>query len=173
MRRGGANERRGLDVSSLAATLAVSLAATLRSLGAEPAVPRYATGFAFFQANCAVCHGAAGTGQPGLAPGLTSYPARYAATPEGRRQLALTVLYGMFGSVTVETSHYDFKMPDFARFDDDALATVLNFVVFDVAHAPAETAALTAREIAAERNRAIDGAEVRKRRAQVLAALGL
>ena len=63
---------------------------------------RYPEGAASFQANCAVCHGRDGAGQPSLAPPLTSYPARYIAAPEGRRQLAMTVLYGMFGDVVVE-----------------------------------------------------------------------
>ena len=83
------------------------------SLAADPVEPRYAEGGTIFQANCAVCHGAKGLGQPSLAPPLTSYPARYATIAEGRRQLAITVLNGMFGGIDVESKHYDFKMPEF------------------------------------------------------------
>jgi len=139
---------------------------------AAPAV-QYGSGATFFQANCSVCHGPRGAGQPSLAPPLTAYPARYARSAEGRRQLALTVLYGMFGRISVGTRHYDFKMPDFARFDDATLAAVLNFVVFDLARAPADTAPLRADDIARERKRPLDGSQVRKHRASVLAGLGL
>ena len=120
-----------------------------------------------FQVNCAVCHGPAGAGLPALAPPLLSYPARYAASLEGRRQLALTVLYGMFGDITVDDKHYNFQMPDFARLDDATLAGTLNFVVFDLAHAPADLKPLAAGEIAAERGHAVDGAAVREHRQSV------
>jgi len=140
---------------------------------ADPIPPRYPAGAASFQANCAVCHGAKGAGQPSLAPPLLSYPARYAANAEGRRQLAMTTLNGMFGGIDVEQKHYDFKMPDFAHLDDATLAEVLNFVVFDLGHAADDTKPLTAREIAAERSHPVDGAAVRAHRASVLTALGL
>jgi mono/diheme cytochrome c family protein len=140
---------------------------------ADPLPPRYPGGATSFQAKCAVCHGAKGAGQPSLAPPLLSYPARYAANAEGRRQLAMTVLNGMFGGIEVEQKHYDFKMPDFTHLDDATLAAVVNFVVFDLGHAPDETKPLTAQEIAAERSHPVDGAEVRAHRASVLAALGL
>jgi mono/diheme cytochrome c family protein len=142
-------------------------------LAAEPNAPRYPDGAAAFQANCAVCHGAKGLGQPSLAPPLTTYPARYASIAEGRRQLAMTVLNGMFGGIDVEHKHFDFKMPDFAALDDAALAQVVNFVVFDLSRAPDETKPLTPEEIAAERAHPQEGAAVREHRAAVLAALGL
>jgi mono/diheme cytochrome c family protein len=134
---------------------------------------RYPDGASVFQANCAVCHGVKGAGTPSLAPPITSYPARYAATEDGRRQLAMTVLNGMFGGIDVEQKHFDFKMPDFARLDDATLAAVLNFVVFDLAHAPDGTKPLTAEDIAAERSHPADGAAVREHRAKLLATLGL
>jgi mono/diheme cytochrome c family protein len=139
---------------------------------AESAAPKYADGSATFAANCAVCHGAAGTGTPALAPPLTDYPARYAALPEGRRQLALTVLYGMYGSIAVEQKIYNFKMPEFSRLDDRALAAVLNFVVFDLGKAPATTAPLGAGEIAIERDHGLDGTAVREHRATVVGTIG-
>jgi mono/diheme cytochrome c family protein len=139
----------------------------LLALAARATEPAYPRGAASFQANCSVCHGPAGGGVPSLAPPLLSNPAHYAATAEGRRQLAMTVLYGMFGDIVVEQKHYDFKMPDFARLDDDTLAATLNFVVFDLAHAPADLKPLTAADIAAERAHALDGAAVREHRKSV------
>jgi hypothetical protein len=96
-----------------------------------------------------------------------SYPARYATSLDGRRQLALTVLYGMVGDITVDDKHYNFQMPDFARLDDVTLAATLNFVVFDLGHAPPEVKPLTAEEIAAERAQALDGTAVRAHRKSV------
>jgi mono/diheme cytochrome c family protein len=154
-------------------TTASLVPAATRCFAADPVTPRYTEGAATFQANCAVCHGAKGLGQPSLAPPLTSYPARYASIAEGRRQLAMTVLNGMFGGIEVDKKHYDFKMPDFTALDDGALATVLNFVVFDLDGAPSDIKPLTAAEIAAERAHPLEGAAVREHRATVLSALGL
>jgi mono/diheme cytochrome c family protein len=160
-----------------AATRAVVLGAPFLTasacLAADPPTPRYAEGAATFQANCAVCHGAKGLGQPSLAPPLISYPARYASIAEGRRQLAMTVLNGMFGGIDVEQKHYDFKMPDFTALDDAALAAVLNFVIFDLGAAADSTKPLTPDEIASERAHPQEGAAVREHRAKVLTALGL
>ena len=114
-----------------------------------------------------MCHGAQGGGLPSLAPPLTSYPARYAASAEGRRQLAMTVLYGLFGDITVDDKHFDFKMPDFSRLDDATLAATLNFVVFDLGHAPAGVQPLSAADLAAERAHPLDGAAVREHRKTV------
>jgi mono/diheme cytochrome c family protein len=131
---------------------------------AEPAYPQGAAGF---QANCAVCHGPAGAGLPSVAPPLLNYPAQYAASVEGRRQLAMTVLYGLFGAITVSGKPYDFRMPDFARLDDATLAATLNFVVFDLGHASPSVQPLTAADITAERAKPTDGAGVREHRKSV------
>jgi cytochrome c5 len=133
----------------------------------------YPEGATTFQDNCAVCHQAKGTGNPALAPPITTYPARYATLAEGRKQLAMTVINGMFGKVEVEQKSYDFRMPEFTQFEDAKLAAVLNFVIFDLDHAPDDTKPITAEEIAAERAHPVAGAAVREHRAQVLTALGL
>ena len=156
-------------------TAVLLLAATMlpRPAAADPAPASYPAGATAFQANCSVCHGVKGAGTPSLAPPITSYPARYAANPDGRKQLAMTVLNGMFGGIDVEQKHFDFKMPEFTQLDDATLAAVLNFVVFDLDHAPDDTKPLTGEEIAAERAHPVDGAAVRENRTKLLAALGL
>lgn len=153
----------------LGATLMLA-AAAVAPPGADAAdtpSPAFPQGAASFQTNCAVCHGTTGAGLPSLAPPLLSYPARYAASAEGRRQLAITVLYGMYGDVVVEGKHYAFRMPDFAQLEDATLAALVNFVVFDLAHAPASVAPLTSAEIAAERAHPLDAAAVREHRKSV------
>jgi len=133
----------------------------------EPPGAAYPQGATSFQANCAVCHGPAGAGIPALAPPLLSYPASYAANAEGRRQLVMTVLYGLFGAITVAGQRYDSRMPDFARLDDATLAATLNFVVFDLAHAPAGVSPIAAGDVAAERAHALDAAAAREHRKSV------
>jgi mono/diheme cytochrome c family protein len=144
------------------AALTTALACTPGARAAD--TPSYPQGAAAFQTNCAMCHGAAGAGIPALAPPLSSDPARFAASAEGRRQLAITLLYGMFGDITVGQSHFSSQMPDFARLDDATLAATLNFVVFDLAHAATAIKPLAAEEIAAERAHPLDGAAVRAHR---------
>jgi mono/diheme cytochrome c family protein len=149
-------------------------AATFPAFAADPAAPpRYPAGATTFQANCSVCHGPKGAGTPSLAPPITTYPARYAANDDGRKQLAMTVLNGMFGGIDVDQKHFDFKMPDFMHLDDATLATVLNFVVFDLDHATDEVKPIAPEEIAAERAHPVDGTAVREHRAKLLPALGL
>ena len=111
---------------SLATSLVALTVATRPALAADAPPVRYSAGATTFQANCSVCHGAKGAGTPSLAPPITTYPARYAATDDGRKQLAMTVLNGMFGGIDVEQKHFDFKMPDFTHLDDATLATVLD-----------------------------------------------
>lgn len=151
------------------AVAAIGLGAVLLAAAANAgdAAPAYPDGAKAFQANCAVCHGPAGAGIPALAPPLISYPAQYAASAEGRRQLAMTVLYGMFGEITVADHHYDFRMPEFSHLDDATLAAALNFVVFDLGHAPASVKPLVAADILAERAKPVDGAAVREHRKSV------
>jgi mono/diheme cytochrome c family protein len=165
IRRGARREMRTLrevPIRLAVAATALVFACAPAARGADATA--YPQGAAAFQSNCAVCHGPAGAGIPSLAPPLSSYPARYAASPEGRRQLAMTVLYGMFGDITVGEAHFNSQMPDFARLDDATLAATLNFVLFDLAHAPADIKPLTPDDIAAERAQPLDAAAVRAHR---------
>jgi mono/diheme cytochrome c family protein len=172
IRRGAWREAR--TVRNLPVTLAVAVTVLASALSSTPHAraadtPSYPQGAAAFQTNCAVCHGPAGAGIPALAPPLSSEPARFAARPEGRRQLAITLLYGLFGDITVGESHFNSQMPDFARLDDATLAATLNFVVFDLAHAATSIRPLAAEEIASERAHPLDGAAVRAHRKSLAA----
>jgi len=124
---------------------------------------------ALFNANCAVCHRPTGAGTPGLAPPLTDIPAVLMSSSEGRRQLAMTVLYGMYGEITVNERRYNFKMPAFSQLEDEVLAALVNYVSHDLAQVAATTT-LTAADLAAERNHPVDGAAVRAHRTQVLSS---
>jgi mono/diheme cytochrome c family protein len=163
--------RRGRSRKSLRWVAGATLGALLAAAALADGEPRFADGAAAFQANCAVCHRANGAGTPGLAPPVTEYPPRFLATPEGRRQLAMTVLFGMYGDIVVGERHYNFKMPEFTRLDDATLAATLNFVAFDLGHAPASAAPFGAAELAAVRPQAVDGSAVRDHRAEVISKL--
>jgi mono/diheme cytochrome c family protein len=151
---------------------AVTLAALAVSATA-PAAVTYPAGQAAFEANCAVCHQASGAGNPALAPPLLVYPAKYLSIAEGRRQLVMTVLYGLYGEITVDGSRYNFKMPVFSQLDDDVLADTLNYIAFDLGHAPSSLTPLSGADIKAVRATPSSGAEVRAHRSTVLQALGL
>jgi len=153
-----------------ASLLLAVLTATIVAARADDE-PRYPDGAATFKASCAVCHRPNGAGTPGLAPPVIVYPPRFVATTEGRRQLAMTVLYGMYGDIVVDERHYNFKMPEFTQLDDATLAAVLNHVIFDLGHAPADAKPMDAPTIAAERASVVDGAAVRAHR--VVAIEGL
>ena len=154
--------RVAVAAGSIATGLMSALACAPQARAAD--TPSYPQGAAAFQTNCAMCHGPAGAGVPALAPSLLAEPARFAASPEGRRQLAITLLYGMFGDITVGQSHFNSQMPEFARLDDATLAATLNFVAFDLAHAATTIKPLAPEEIAAERAHPLDGAAVRAHR---------
>ncbi|MFK5004668.1 hypothetical protein ACI4AP_29160, partial [Klebsiella pneumoniae] len=51
-----------------------------------------------------------------------------AASPGGRRYLALAVLKGLMGPITIEGTTYRGVMPAQAGLDDAAIAAVLNHV---------------------------------------------
>jgi mono/diheme cytochrome c family protein len=159
-----------LACMALAPALITTAALGPRASAADAPAVAYPLGAASFQTNCVVCHGASGAGLPGLAPPLLSYPGRYATSSEGRRQLAMTVLYGMIGEITVEDKHFNFQMPDFARLDDATLAATLNFVLFDLDHVSAETKPITPGEIAIERAHPMDGTAVHEHRKTVAPA---
>jgi len=141
------------------------------AVAAEDAPVRFPEGATTFQANCAVCHRANGAGTPGLAPPVKAYAPKFIATPVGRAQLAMTVLYGMYGDIVVDERHYNFKMPEFSRFDDATIAAVLNYVAFDLGGAAPGTPVLSASDIAEQRARPVDGDAVRQHRALAIGSL--
>jgi len=120
-------------------------------------------GAQLFQKNCVVCHRTNGAGTPGLAPPLQTNPGAFAESPEGRKQLIWTVLFGMYGDVVINDRHYNFKMPIFGTLSDAEIAAVLNHVVGTLSNQP-ERATFTAQDVQNERGVVRDGSEVLKHR---------
>jgi mono/diheme cytochrome c family protein len=159
-------------IAKWAMTLCAAAAAMMAGEAFAQSV-QYAPGKAFFDTKCAVCHQAGGRGQDGLAPPLTELPGRYAANAEGRKQLGLTVLNGMFGAIKVNDKTYNFKMPSFRSESDEDIASVLNYLVFDANAKHAGAKPFTAAEVKALRVTQMDGAQVREHRDAAIKSLGL
>jgi mono/diheme cytochrome c family protein len=75
---------------------------------------------------CAACHLPNGAGVPGAFPPLKADAAALARTPEGRRYLALTVIRGVSGPITVGGKPFRGTMPAQAGLNDGDVAAVLN-----------------------------------------------
>lgn len=108
----------------------------------------HADGAAVFT-RCAACHTATGAGVPGVFPPLNADFRAQAASPEGRRYLALAVLKGLMGPITIEGTTYRGVMPAQAGLDDAAIAAVLNHVGGTLAKAGPAFTPFTAAEVTA------------------------
>ncbi|CAG2152315.1 c-type cytochrome [Cupriavidus numazuensis] len=150
-------------------------AAMLLALGMTGAMAQdMSAGKAVFSSNCAVCHQAAGQGQDGLAPALTTYPGRYASTEAGRKLLAHVVLNGMVGAIENGGKQYNGNMPNFRALSDAELADVLNYIATGLSGASAGgSQPFTADEVKAGRAQSLTPAEVRRQRADVVREAGL
>ena len=107
--------------------LAILLTLAGLMAGAGPALA--ADDGATIYKRCAACHLADGAGVPGAFPSLKVDAKAMAATPAGRRYLALVVIRGISGPLTVGGKPYRGTMPAQAGLNDAQVAAVLNHVV--------------------------------------------
>ena len=70
-----------------------------------------ATGPQTFANRCSMCHQPSGAGLPGQFPRLNGRVAQIATSPEGRRYLAMVLLYGIYGPITVDDRKITGLMP--------------------------------------------------------------
>ncbi|MDE2562124.1 MAG: cytochrome c [Sphingomonadales bacterium] len=132
--------------------LALSVAVAGLTLAATPvlagdAAPDGATVFH----RCAACHTASGAGVPGAFPPLQSDFRALASGAAGRRYIALAVIKGLNGPITVEGKPYRGVMPAQSGLDDAAIAAVLNHVGTKIAKSGPPFRAFTAAEVAVAR----------------------
>lgn len=116
---------------------------------AAPAVAAEPDGAKLY-ARCAACHLPSGAGVPGTYPPLGADFRAKAATPEGRRFLALAVVKGLMGPLTVDGKIYRGVMPAQA-LDDAEAAVVLNHVGTRIAKAGPAFRPFSAAEVKAAR----------------------
>jgi mono/diheme cytochrome c family protein len=117
---------------------------------AAAAVSAHATGPQTFSTRCSMCHQPSGAGLPGQFPRLSGRVSQIAASPDGRRYLALVMLYGMYGAITVDGKPIMGLMPNMGTLKDQDVADVLNHAVA-LKKAPKPVTAFTAAEIATVR----------------------
>lgn len=84
-------------------------------------------------APCKACHLATGKGVPGAFPPLKQQITAFAATPEGRTYLALIIKRGGIGRIKVDGKTYVGAMPAQGRLSSEKIASLLNYVVTDIA----------------------------------------
>lgn len=125
------------------------LAVPLATLSVVPAMAAAPDGGQIY-ARCAACHLPNGAGVPGTYPPLGADFRSKAATPDGRRFLALAVIKGLMGPLTVDGAVYRGIMPA-QPLDDDQVAAVLNHVGVQVAKSGPPFKSFTAAEIKAAR----------------------
>ena len=85
-----------------------------------------ATGQQTFSAQCSMCHQKSGAGLPGQFPRIAGRVPQIAATAEGRRFLALVLINGLYGPITVDGRAINGLMPAAGSLSDQAVADVLN-----------------------------------------------
>ena len=140
----------------------------LAAIGAPQAAS--ATGQQTFAAQCSMCHQAKGTGLPGQFPRLAGRVPQIASSPGGRRYLAMVLINGLYGPITVDGRAISGLMPAAGALSDQAIADVLNHVL-TLPGGAKKVAAFTAAEIAAVR--AIgrkSGSEVAAERSRLVTA---
>lgn len=131
--------------------------------GPAPAAAPAANGAALF-ARCAACHTATGKGVPGAYPPLGTDFRKLATKPAGRRYVALAVIKGLNGPLTVEGKPYRGVMPAQTALDDAAIAAVLNHVGTAIAASGPAFRAFSPAEVATIRSSGtgLSGADVVK-----------
>ena len=134
--------------------------ALLLTGGAAQAAP---DGAALYN-RCAACHTRTGAGVPGAYPPLNADFRALAAKPGGRRYLALAVIKGLNGPITVEGKAYRGMMPAQGGMDDAAVAAVLNHVGVTIAKAGPPFKPFSDQEVAGYRadGKAMSAADVAK-----------
>jgi cytochrome c553 len=105
------------------------------------------TGAQSFASRCSMCHQPSGAGLPGQFPRLSGRVSQIATTPEGRRYLAMVLLYGIYGPISVDARPITGLMPGMGTMSDQDIADVLNHAVA-LKKAAKPVAAFTGAEIA-------------------------
>ena len=131
-------------------TIVVAVALTTAFAVRVPATaaPQQQDGAAIYK-RCAACHLATGAGVPGASPPLAADVRNLSQTAAGRRYLALVVIKGVSGPLTVDGKLYQGVMPAQPNLNDAEVASLLDHVISKVAKGNAR--AFTANEIVTAR----------------------
>jgi len=94
----------------------------------QPAVAA-PTGQQTFAAQCSLCHQPDGAGLAGQFPRLAGRVPAIASKPDGRRYLAMVLLYGLYGAINIDGKPINGMMPSVGSLSDQAVADVLNHLL--------------------------------------------
>lgn len=146
----------------------LALAAAMALLAGQSAAAG-AAGQKDYAARCSMCHQPSGAGLAGQFPRLAGRLGKIAAKPEGRRYLALVLLYGLYGPINVDGRAVSGVMPAMGSMSDAAIADLLNHAVA-LPKATKGGAPFTAAEVAKVRAEGRkSGSEVAAERARLVA----
>ncbi len=81
-----------------------------------------------YDANCSVCHQAAGAGAPGQFPRLAGRTGKLATSPKGRHAMIAAVLFGMSGKLPADNQIILGVMTPLPQLSDAEIAQVLSYV---------------------------------------------
>lgn len=132
-----------------AAALLTALLLTALLLAA-PVAAQAPDGAALYK-RCAACHLPSGAGVPGAFPPLQTDFVTLAGKTDGRRYLALVVIKGIAGPLTIDGKAYRSAMPAQSMLDDAGIAAVLNHVGSTIAKAGSGFSTFTPAEVGAAR----------------------
>jgi len=124
-------ELRGLKLTQEERAAILDYLATYLGLTPPPEIPPAPvaqtpkTGAQVYAA-CSGCHGPQGDGNPPNFPPLKGHVEALLKAQGGREYLALAVLFGLGGKITVLGQTYENLMPGFAWLSDEEIALVLN-----------------------------------------------
>ena len=108
---------------ALAAALVVVTGVAAPKANAAP--PRIPPGAKVFNDNCTGCHGANGTGQPGLFPSLAANP----YVSGDAKRVIHTVKFGLTGKIVAKGVKYDGVMPAWhGTLTDAQIADVVSYI---------------------------------------------
>ena len=143
---------------------AIALLALLVPAAALAGTPGGAPDGAAVFVRCAACHTATGAGVPGVFPPLGADFRAQAAKKDGRRYLALVVMKGLTGPLTVGGTTYRGVMPAQAGLSPAEIAAVLNHVGTKIAKTGPAFKAFTSTEVTGYKAGAttLSGADVAK-----------
>jgi mono/diheme cytochrome c family protein len=107
------------------AFVAAVILATAAAPHANASSPRVASGAKLFATNCTGCHGATGSGQPGIFPSLV---ANTYVSGDAKRVIH-TVKYGLTGKIVAKGVKYDGVMPAWrGTLTDPQIADVISYI---------------------------------------------
>jgi mono/diheme cytochrome c family protein len=133
----------------------------------------HADGSEIFTSNCVICHQANAKGVPGMYPPLAESIGGYVTIPEGRAYLVHVVSFGLTGAISVHGMTYNGVMQSWAKFKDEDVAQVLNYLLtaFNAKLIPTNFAPLTADEVKKDRITDTALGDVHKEREALMKAL--